>query len=141
MQDVIRGLVAAGTTVLLTTQYLEEADQLADQICVIDAGRVTAAGSPAELKAGLGTAHLRVVICEAAALGRAADILSRHAAGAVRRLPAGGGLEVPVTPRDGLVTEVVRALDAAGIRVDDIALRQPSLDDVYHAVTGRERAA
>ena len=141
LQDIIRGLVAAGTTVLLTTQYLEEADQLADGICVIDGGRVTAAGSPAELKAGVGTAHLRLVISEAAALGRAADILSRHAAGPVRRLPADGGLEVPVVPRDGLVTEVVRALDAAGIRVDDIALRQPSLDDVFHAVTGRERAA
>jgi ABC-type multidrug transport system ATPase subunit len=139
--DIIRGLVGAGTTVLLTTQYLEEADRLADRICVIDGGRVTAAGSPAELKARVGTAHLRVAICETAALGRAAGILSRHAAGPVRRLPAGGGLEVPVVPRDGLVTEVVRALDAAGIRVDDIALRQPSLDDVFHAVTGRERAA
>ena len=139
--DIIRGLVVAGTTVLLTTQYLEEADQLADRICVIDGGRVAAAGSPAELKAGVGTAHLRLAICEAAALGRAADILSRHAAGPVRRLPAYGGLEVPVVPRDGLVTEVVRVLDAAGIQVDDIALRQPSLDDVFHALTGRERAA
>ncbi|MCW2911460.1 MAG: daunorubicin/doxorubicin resistance transporter ATP-binding protein DrrA [Actinomycetia bacterium] len=139
--DIIRGLVSAGTTVLLTTQYLEEADQLADRICVIDGGRVTAAGSPAELKAGIGSAHLRLVLCEAAALGRAAGILARHAAGPVRRLPAGGGLEVPVVPRGGLVTEVVRALDAAGIRVDDIALRQPTLDDVFHAVTGPERAA
>ncbi len=139
--DIIRGLVAAGTTVLLTTQYLEEADQLADRVCVIDGGRVTAEGSPAELKAGIGAAHLRLVICDPAALGRAAEILAGHAAGPVRRLPAAGGLEVPVTPRAGLVTEVVRALDAAGIAVDDIALRQPTLDDVFHAVTRGKRAA
>ena len=139
--DIIRGLVAAGTTVLLTTQYLEEADQLADRVCVIDGGRVTAEGSPAELKAGIGAAHLRLVICDPAALGRAAEILAGHAAGPVRPLPAAGGLEVPVTPRAGLVTEVVRALDAAGIAVDDIALRQPTLDDVFHAVTRGERAA
>jgi len=134
---VIRGLVADGTTLLLTTQYLEEADQIADRICVIDGGRVTAEGTPAELKARVGTAHLMLTI-PAAALTRAAEILCCHAAGPVRRLPGGGSLEVPVFPRAGLVTDVVRVLDAAGIEVDDIALRQPSLTDVFHALTRRE---
>ena len=135
---IIRELVGAGTTLLLTTQYLEEADALADRICVIDDGRVTAEGSPAELKAGVGTAHLRLAIPAAASLSRAAEVLSGHAAGPIRRLPGEGRLEVPVVPQTGLVTEVVRVLDAAGIDVDDIELRRPSLDDVFHALTCRE---
>jgi len=135
---IIRDLVGAGTTVLLTTQYLEEADHLADRICVIDNGRVTAEGTPAELKAGVGPTHLRLALPAAASLTRAAEILSGHAAGPVRRLPGAGRLEVPVVPRTGLVTDVIRALDAAGIDVDDIALRRPSLDDVFHALTRRE---
>ena len=135
---IIRELVGAGTTLLLTTQYLEEADQLADRICVIDGGRVTAEGTPAELKAGIGAAHLRLTIPAAASLSRAAEVLAGFAAGPVRRLPGEGHLEVPVVPRTGLVTEVVRVLDAAGISVDDIALRQPSLDDVFHALTRRD---
>jgi ABC-2 type transport system ATP-binding protein len=137
---IIRELVGGGTTVLLTTQYLEEADQLADRICVIDGGRVAAEGTPAELKARVGTAHLRLTIPAAASLARAAEILSGHAAGPIRPLPGAGRLEMPVVPRSGLVTEVVRVLDAAGIGVDDIALGRPSLDDVFHALTG-ERAA
>ena len=77
---------APGTTVLLTTQYLEEADQLADRICVVDGGRVIAEGTPAELKAAVGTAHLRLVIPPAASLTRRADVLASHAAGPIRRL-------------------------------------------------------
>jgi ABC-2 type transport system ATP-binding protein len=143
---IIRDLVAAGTTVLLTTQYLEEADQLADRICVIDGGRVTAEGTPAELKADIGTAHLQLTIPAAASLTRAAEALSGHAAGPIRRLAGAGRLEMPVVPHTGLVTEVIRVLDAAGIAVDDIALRRPSLDDVFHALIRRgassgERAA
>jgi daunorubicin resistance ABC transporter ATP-binding subunit len=136
--DIIRGLVSAGTTVLLTTQYLEEADQLADRICVIDRGRVTAEGTPAELKAGLGTASLRLAI-PAALLPRAAAILVSCASGPARILP--NALELPVKPRPGLVTDVVRVLDAADIPVDDIALRRPSLDDVFHALTEPGQAA
>ena len=132
----IRQLVAAGSTLLLTTQYLEEADQLADRICVMDGGTITAEGTPAQLKARVGTAQLRVTISGPAPLADAAAILARHAAGPVRRLPGTGCLEAPVVPRAGLVSEVVRALDAAGAAVDDIALRQPSLDDVFHALTG-----
>jgi ABC-2 type transport system ATP-binding protein len=138
---IIRDLVSAGTTVLLTTQYLEEADQLADQICVIDGGRVTAQGAPAELKARVGAAHLQLTIPAAASLTRAAEVLAGHASGPIRRLPGEGRLEVPVVPRTGLVTEVVRSLDAAGIEVDDISVRQPSLDDVFHALTRREASS
>ncbi|HUZ25414.1 MAG TPA: ATP-binding cassette domain-containing protein [Streptosporangiaceae bacterium] len=137
---IIRDLVGAGTTMLLTTQYLEEADHLADRICVIDGGRVKAQGTPAELKTAVGTAHLRLTIPADASLALAAEVLSGHAAGPVRRLPGVGRLEFPVVPRTGLVTDVVRVLDAAGIGVDDIALRRPSLDDVFHALT-RETAA
>ncbi len=133
--ELIRELVSGGTTLLLTTQYLEEADQLADRICVIDGGRVTAEGTPAELKAQVGTAHLRLVFPAAASLTRAAEVLSCQAAGPVQRLAGGHGLEVPVVPRTGLVSHVVRALDAAGITVDDVALRQPSLDEVFCALT------
>ena len=136
--DLIRGLVAAGTTVLLTTQYLEEADQLADRICVVDRGRVSAEGTPAELKAALGTAQLRLVI-PAALLPRAAAVLAGCASGPARILP--NALELPVRPGPGLVTDVVRVLDAAGIPVDDITLRRPSLDDVFHALTEPGRAA
>jgi daunorubicin resistance ABC transporter ATP-binding subunit len=138
MWEIIRELVGGGTTVLLTTQYLEEADQLADRIAVIDGGRVTAEGTPAELKARVGTAHLRLTVTAGASLARASEVLSSHAAGPVRELPGAGRLEMPVVPHAGLVTGVVRALDAAGIGVDDIALRRPSLDDVFHALTRRE---
>ncbi|HEY5361182.1 MAG TPA: ATP-binding cassette domain-containing protein [Streptosporangiaceae bacterium] len=137
---IIRDLVAAGTTLLLTTQYLEEADQLADRICLIDGGRVTALGTPAELKTAVGAVHLRLTIPAGASLALAAEVLSGHATGPVRRLPGAGHLEFEVVPRTGLVTDVVRALDAAGIGVDDIALRRPSLDDVFHALTGGRAA-
>ncbi len=136
--SIIRDLVDAGTTVLLTTQYLEEADRLADRICVIDRGKVVAEGTAAELKQDVGTAHLRVTIRATASMAQAAAVLSAHAAGPVTRLGGPGRLEMPVVPRPGLVTEIVRALDDAGIGVDDIALRQPSLDDVFHALTRQD---
>ncbi|MGO9079159.1 MAG: ATP-binding cassette domain-containing protein [Streptosporangiaceae bacterium] len=137
--DIIGELVAAGTTVLLTTQYLEEADRLADRICVIDGGRVTAEGTPADLKARVGTAHMRLTFPAGVPADRAALVLAGHAAGPARRLSA-SCLEIPVTPAPGLVTEVVRALDAAGIGVDDVTVRRPSLDDVFHALTRRGSA-
>ena len=133
--SIIGGLVAAGTTLLLTTQYLDEADRLADRICVINGGRVTAQGSPAELKARAGVSHLRLTVSAAASLTRAAAELAGYAIGPVRRLAGHPALDVPVNPRPGLVTDVVRALDAAGVEVDDLVLRHPSLDDVFHALT------
>jgi len=133
---IIGELVGAGTTLLLTTQYLDEADRLADRICVIDGGRVTAEGSPAELKARVGTSRLRLTVPATVSLTRVAEEISGYAAGPVRRLAGHRGLDVPVIPRPGLVTEIVRLLDAAGIDVDDIAVRQPSLDDVFASLTG-----
>jgi ABC-2 type transport system ATP-binding protein len=134
--DIIGELVNTGTTLLLTTQYLEEADRLADRICVIDGGRVTAEGSPAELKTRVGTSYLRLTIPATASLTRAAEQISGYAAGPVRWLAGDRGLDLPVIPRPGLVTEIVRVLDAAGIDVDDIAVRHPSLDDVFASLTG-----
>jgi ABC-2 type transport system ATP-binding protein len=138
---IIGDLVAAGTTLLLTTQYLDEADRLADRICVIDGGRVTAEGRPAELKARAGTSQLRLTVPATVSLTHAAEEISGYAAGPVRRLAGYRGLEIPVVPRPGLVTEIVRVLDAAGIGVDDIAVRQPSLDDVFASLTRPEAAA
>jgi len=134
--DIIGDLVAGGTTLLLTTQYLDEADRLADRICVIDGGRVTAEGSPAELKTQAGASHLLLTVAAAGSLTRAADVMSGYAAGPIRRLTGRNALDVPVLPRPGLVTDVVRALDAAAIDVDDLTVRNPTLDDVFRALTG-----
>ena len=134
--QIITDLVAGGTTLLLTTQYLEEADRLADRVCVIDGGRVTAEGTPAELKATAGASWLRVTVAPAAPLSPLAAALACLAVGPARRLAAGHGLEWPVIPRPGLVADAVRAMDATGIAADDVTVRTPSLDDVFLALTG-----
>jgi daunorubicin resistance ABC transporter ATP-binding subunit len=142
MWDIIRSLLAEdGVTVLLTTQYLEEADRLADRIAVIDHGRVTAEGTAAELKAGVGGNYLEVTATAGADLRQAMTVLAQHACGPVRRSGPHGRFEVPVSPRAGLVTDVVRDLDAEGIAVDDIVLRRPSLDDVFFALTSQPAPA
>jgi ABC-2 type transport system ATP-binding protein len=132
---IIGDLVAGGTTLLLTTQYLDEADRLADRICVINGGRVTAEGTPAELKASFGASHLLLTVTSAESLTTAADVIACYAAGPVGRLASRNALAIPVVPRAGLITDVVRALDAASIGIDDLTLRHPSLDDVFHALT------
>jgi daunorubicin resistance ABC transporter ATP-binding subunit len=135
MWDVIRALVADGATLLLTTQYLEEADQLADEIVVIDHGRAIARGTAAQLKAQIGGATVHITLPEPAdetALGALAPLV----AGEIKLTAGGHDLTAPVAPRAGLATTVVRALDEAGITVDDIELRRPSLDDVFFALTG-----
>jgi len=137
---IIAELVGAGTTLLLTTQYLDEADRLADRICVIDGGRVTAEGSPAELKTRVGTSRLRLTLPATASLTQAAEKISGYAAGPPRRLAGHHGLDIPVVPRPGLAAEIVRVLDAAGIEIDDIAVRQPSLDEVFASLTGQVAA-
>lgn len=134
MWGVIRELVADGATLLLTTQYLEEADELADRIVVVDHGRVIAEGTAAELKARTGGARLQVALT--AAHSGAAAALGRFAAGDVTVSQDGLHLRAPVSSGSGLATAVVRALDEAGISVDDVEVRPPSLDDVFFALTG-----
>jgi ABC-2 type transport system ATP-binding protein len=135
MWDVIRELVADGVTLLLTTQYLDEADQLADRIVVIDHGRVIAGGTAAELKAQIGGARLEVTLSEPHPAAAAA--IEPLVAGPVHLSHDGRRLRAPVQSTNGFATTVVRALDAAGVDVDDIDVHQPSLDDVFFALAGR----
>jgi ABC-2 type transport system ATP-binding protein len=134
MWDVIRELVADGVTLLLTTQYLDEADELADRILVVDHGRAIAAGTAAELKAQVGGARLEVTL--SGAHPAAAVALEPLVSGPVHESHDGRRLRAPVRSATGFATTVVRALDAAGVMVDDVDVHQPSLDDVFFALTG-----
>ncbi|MEU8182301.1 ATP-binding cassette domain-containing protein [Micromonospora sp. NPDC049044] len=134
--DLVRGLVADGTTVLLTTQYLEEADQLADRISVIDAGRVVAEGSPDELKSMTGGDRIEVVVRDAADLSRAAHIVASICAAEPEQDPEVRRLSVPVTDRVAGLVGVARALDDAGVSVEDIGLRRATLDEAFLELTG-----
>ncbi len=136
----VRSLVGGGTTVLLTTQYLEEADQLADRVSVVDRGRVVADGTPDELKAATGGDRIDVVLRDAGQLGAAVALLPVPAEGVSvdpdRRL-----LSAQVTDRMAALSGVVRALEAAGIEAEDIALRRPTLDEVFLDLTGDDERA
>ena len=130
-----------GTTVLLTTQYLDEADQLADQIAVINAGRVIAAGSPDTLKARIGEDRLTLVLAPGSDLAAAVSAVSAYAAEPVSTLPdspatSGPRISAQVTGLDGITTGIVRSLDAAGVLVTSVTLDRPSLDDVFLTLTG-----
>jgi daunorubicin resistance ABC transporter ATP-binding subunit len=139
MWTVIRELVADGATLLLTTQYLEEADELADRIVVIDHGRAIAEGTAAELKARVGGARLEVTLAAPAPV--AVPTLVPLVAGEVHTSHDGRRLRAPVRAVDGLATTVVRALDQAGVAVDHVEVHQPSLDDVFFALTGHPAEA
>ncbi|HYH93131.1 MAG TPA: ATP-binding cassette domain-containing protein [Candidatus Saccharimonadales bacterium] len=136
MWEVIRTLVREGTTLLLTTQYLEEADELADTIAVVDHGRIIARGTADELKAQVGGERIEVVVHDRAGIPQAIEILQRSLGERAtvdehtRRLTvaAHGGAQ--------RLVEVVRGLDEAGIQIDDIGLRRPTLDDVFLSLTG-----
>jgi ABC-2 type transport system ATP-binding protein len=132
----VRSLVGAGTTVLLTTQYLEEADQLADRISVVDAGRVIAEGTADELKAKTGGDRIDVVLRDADRLALVASLLPGKATvDADRRL-----VSAPVSDRMAALTETVRALEAAGVEAEDLSIRRPTLDEVFLHLT-KEHAA
>ena len=137
MWDIIRELVKDGTTLLLTTQYLEEADRLADSIAVIDQGRVIAEGTSDDLKDRVGGEVLALRVSDRTKVP--------VAAGAVLGLGPGGGkvdnhtgeLTIPVgTDGPGILTEAIRRLDAEGVQLADVALRRPTLDDVFLSLTG-----
>ena len=138
MWDIVRQLVADGTTLLLTTQYLDEADQLAGRVAVIDGGKVIAEGTPAELKASVGGKRLLITLADGSDAWAAAAPLRPFATGPVTPGQWDRVIEVPVAATDGLATEVVRALDAAGVKVNDIAVRGSSLDDVFLTLTGHK---
>ena len=133
----IETLVASGTTVLLTTQYLEEADRLAGRIAVINHGVVIAEGTPGELKEQVGGDRLEVRVTRGSDAAAAGEILARIADAAPAVLD--GTVSVPIA-RSGAVTEAVRRLDEAGIEIDDIATQRPTLDDVFLELTGQTAA-
>jgi daunorubicin resistance ABC transporter ATP-binding subunit len=134
MWGVIRELIADGVTLLLTTQYLDEADELADRIVVIDHGHIIANGTAADLKAQTGGARLEVTLTEPHPTASAT--LEPFVAGPVHVSHDGRRLRAPVRSAGGLATTIVRALDDADITVDDVEVHQPSLDDVFFALTG-----
>ncbi len=137
MWDIIGGLVADGTTVLLTTQYLEEADQLAHQIVVVDQGRVIARGTADELKTQIGGERIEITVAPGNNLETAAATLRSYSAGEIQVNAEHRHLVMPVTQGAQLIANVVRDLDAAQITLDDLALRRPTLDDVFLTLTGR----
>jgi ABC-2 type transport system ATP-binding protein len=132
--DIIRMLVAEGTTILLCTQYLEEADQLAEGIAVIDHGRVIAEGTPRQLKASVGVGALHVRLLDSEHRPEAERLLSRHL-GAVYLEPDPAALSVQCADADR-ATEAVAELSRSGVRIADFSLGQPSLDEVFLALTG-----
>jgi ABC-2 type transport system ATP-binding protein len=137
MWDVISSLVADGTTVLLTTQYLEEADQLANQIVVIDLGKIIARGTSDELKTRVGGERLELTVARGGDLDAAVEALRSYSQGEIQIDEFDRHLIVPVAQGAQILASVVRDLDSAGVAVDDLALRRPTLDDVFLSLTGR----
>ncbi len=139
--DVIARLVAAGTTILLTTQYLEEADRLADRIAVIDEGRVIADGTSSELKDRLGEDVVELRVANRARAPEALELLRPLSAAEPRLDRDSGVVTAPVRHAAGTLAEFVRRIDAAGVEVSELSLHRPSLDDVFLALTGQRAAS
>jgi ABC-2 type transport system ATP-binding protein len=140
MWEIVRGLAADGTTLLLTTQYLEEADQLASRIAVIDHGKVIAEGTPGELKSSVGGERIEVTLAADADIEAALTALKPYSNGSIEPDEDLRRLSIPVIVSDGLTTEVVRSLDVAGVRVTDVTMRRASLDDAFFTLTGHAAA-
>jgi ABC-2 type transport system ATP-binding protein len=137
MWDLIEGLARGGTTVLMTTQYLEEADRLADDIVVIDHGRAIARGTALQLKQQVGGERLEITISDSAYLDTARRVLEALGEGPAHVDQEARHASVAVASHDGVLTRAIRELDAAGVHVDDIGFRRPTLDAVFLALTGR----
>ncbi|MFD1830589.1 ATP-binding cassette domain-containing protein [Streptomyces desertarenae] len=134
--EVIEELVAGGTTLLLTTQYLEEADRLAHDIAVVDHGRVIARGTSDALKARIGGERIEVVVHERDRIATAEEVLRGLGRGAVAVEEHTRKLTVPVVGGAKLLAEAIRELDSRGVELDDVGLRRPTLDDVFISLTG-----
>ncbi|MFI1969067.1 daunorubicin/doxorubicin resistance ABC transporter ATP-binding protein DrrA [Streptomyces cinnamoneus] len=134
--EVIQELVAGGTTLLLTTQYLEEADHLAHDICVIDHGRVIARGTSDQLKARTGGERVELVVHERERIPDAVEVVRAFGKGETTVEQHTRKVVVPVSGGARLLAEVIRELDVRGIEIDDIGLRRPTLDDVFISLTG-----
>ncbi|HEY0239768.1 MAG TPA: ATP-binding cassette domain-containing protein [Friedmanniella sp.] len=136
MWEVIASLVAAGTTLLLTTQYLEEADRLADEIVVIDHGRVIARGTASELKAQIGGERVELTVLDRDQLELARTVLADLASGEPEVDRSARSLVVPVTGGAGALAEALRRLADADVGLEDVGLRRPTLDEVFLTLTG-----
>ena len=136
MWEVIQALVAGGTSLLLTTQYLEEADVLADNIVVIDHGKVIAEGTADQLKAQVGGERLEITVADASELVAAGALLEPLGVGKAVLDEHRHCLSMPVSGGAMVLTDALRRLDAAHIVLDDVGLRRPTLDDVFLALTG-----
>jgi ABC-2 type transport system ATP-binding protein len=134
--QIIRTLVADGTTVLLTTQYLEEADLLADRIVVIDSGSVIAQGTSDDLKAQVGGDRIQVTVARGSDLGVARETLARHAEGQVHVDPESRSVDASVPAGATAIPAIATAMSAAGVVMDDLGMARPSLDDVFLTLTG-----
>jgi ABC-2 type transport system ATP-binding protein len=132
----VRALVAGGTAVLLTTQYLDEADQLADRVSVLNTGRVIAEGTPDQLKSRLGGDRIDVVVRNVEELPAAAGIIGRVTGAEAQVNADTRQISTPVRDRVAALTQVARALHDAGLAAEDIALRRPTLDEVFLHLTG-----
>jgi ABC-2 type transport system ATP-binding protein len=141
MWALLQELVSGGTTLLLTTQYLEEADLLADNIVVIDHGKVIAEGTADQLKSQVGGERLEVTLSDEADIHAAVSLLAPLAAGEPSFDHGRRSIVVPVTGGAAMLADALRRLDSEGVRIDDVGLRRPTLDDVFLALTGHAAEA